>query len=139
MVRPAGRFRQAEAAAAVQHKRDGVSDIYPMTGGDVERFGSLFGAQHRADHPAMFIEQVGAVAAARTRFPVPAVEARFGHADGRTLQLEFHLRGDAQATRVSDALSIEHHQVGQMAEFFPGGQHGRTFAKGQQSGDVRES
>ena len=58
-------------------------------------------------------------------------------ADGGPVQPQSHLRRDADAARMRDALSVEHDQVKLGLQFLPRSQNRRTFTKGQQDRDAK--
>src|SRR3990172_311458 len=122
-VRPTRRFGETVTGAAVHDNFDGVRQVNQMAGRNVERIAIVARPQHRANDArrVVLVAEFGPLAALWAGFGVPAVEPRFGDADAGPLQPQAHLRSNADAARVRDALPIEHEQVGLSLQLLPRG------------------
>src|SRR6266700_3674274 len=66
-------------------------------------------------------------------------EDGFATADGRQLEPETEVRGDAEATGMGNALSIDHYQVRLLLQASEGTQHAGSFTKREQSWNVEHT
>src|SRR2546430_3752372 len=133
----ADRFGHARAAAG-QRPSDGLTYAHAVPGRNKERVHALARPHDRA-HAAALEQKRRPIAAQAPRLVVLADEARLRAAHTGEIKEHAHMRGQAEAPRMSDALPVEEDQVGLLREALEGAQEERPFAEGQVAGHVREA
>jgi hypothetical protein len=123
--------RAADSPGIGGIERDAVAD------GDVDGTHGLFRAEEGAEHFAV-VDEVRARAAPCGDDAVCADEARLGDADGRDVEKEAEVRGEAKATRVRVAVAVHEEEVWHALELLEGGEEDRSLAEGEKAGDVGE-
>ena len=110
-----------------------------MADGYVEALYVAAGAEDSADHLAVFVQQVGGTAPGRAGLAVLTGQATLGAAHAGQSGQDAHVAGQACAARVSFSLSVEDYQVRLVAQLLQGLEDYGSFAKTQQTGNVRKS
>ncbi len=82
------------------------------------------------------VVQGGAGAAPGAGVPVRPDEATLGTTQAGQAGDHADMRGDAQPSRMGQAVSVKHEEVGSQHEFPQGRDDGGALAKGKQAGDV---
>src|SRR5690554_3436100 len=102
---------------------------------DEYRLDSDTGTQYRADCFTP-VSQRRPFAARLGHRVMYAAQPRLGHSDGRQVKPQAQMRSHAETARMSDSLSIHHHQLGAHRELVESRQCGGYLTKGEQPGNV---
>ena len=137
-VGQAHRFRQAQAAAAAQHQVCRTLEVAKVAGADEQWLHLRTGAQHGAD-ALPIMGQRRAFAALPTRFCPVADQARFGAAHGGQAEQHAQVAGQAESSRMGDALAVAEQGVHRCAQSAQRRQQRRGLPKGQQTRHIGES
>ncbi len=112
-------------------KADAVSN------GDVDRGDAIAGAEDEADEVGA-VPQPGAASGLRRGLAVAAEEAALGDAYGGHVQQESQVTGDAEASRVGEAVAVDEEEVRRPLQLLEGAGEDGHLAEGEEAGDVGE-
>src|SRR5262245_28236649 len=101
--------------------------------------GDLVLRPQRDSHLFALINERRPASGFNSEFAVSAHQNALGAADGGPIEHYADVACDAEASRVSYSLPVEHQNVRLRFEFLPGFEQRRRLAEAQQSRDVRES
>jgi hypothetical protein len=131
----ADRFREAVSLAACQNNLDGPLQADPVPLGHENRLNPAFGPHDGADD-GIPVVQIREAAPLRSHFAVTSDQLRFCAADRREIQEQPHVGSQADASRVSNALTVEQGDIGTLFQLFNGLQQLRPHPETQQTGDI---
>ncbi len=135
-ISPTGRLRQTVARHTALHPRQRAVGAHAVTGRDEQRVAARLAAPYPAQLFTLIFQQCqradGGVQ--RRKF---AAQALLGHADGRYIDQQAEMAGDAETPRMRNAMSIDEDQPRLLPQLSPGGQQRRVFAKRQETRDIR--
>jgi hypothetical protein len=109
-IRPAGGLRQPILGTASQNNIDAVVQANQMSDRHKHRLDPTSGPKDGADG-VIAILYIGVAALFGMRIFIPARQSGFGTADGRPIQQQTDMTGEAAASRMGDTLPIENQQV----------------------------
>ncbi len=108
-----------------------------MPYGDVDRGDAVAGAEDEADEVGA-VRQIDAASHFRSRFVVLTDEAALGHAYGGDVQEEAEVAGEAEASRVGEAVAVDEEEVRRPLQLLEGAGEDGHLAEGEEAGDVGE-
>ena len=137
LIRQPGGLRQPVAPTDPEDPLGGLLKADAVANGDVDGGDAIAGAEDEADEVGA-VPQLGAASGFRRGLFVLTDEAALGHAYGGDVQKEAKVAGEAEASRVGEAVAIDEEEIRRALQLLEGAGEDGHLAEGEEAGDVGE-